>query len=294
MFWDKLIKNRKFNLNNFRNTKKHNIFANWSPYERGLTFHNYLIYNFLKTIPKLKLSKILKKLGNTELGNPPGITYNNKKVTFDDCWTIEELIFLNNKIKKNSNILEIGAGYGRSAQGILNNFEIRNYYIIDLKLTLKLSKKYLKKVLSKKNFEKITFFSFEDFNFDKNKIFQKEFKTFDLTINIDSLGEMPPPLIRKYLNFFKKFSKSFYSKNSIAKYRPKDLINHLNPSKKPPSYNLKLNLQKEIINIFDDREIKRCTKKAIINFNPDQNQFYFISKNSELINYYCHIFYYKK
>ena len=57
MFWDKLIKNRKFNLNNFRNTKKHNIFANWSPYERGLTFHNYLIYNFLKTIPKLKLSK---------------------------------------------------------------------------------------------------------------------------------------------------------------------------------------------------------------------------------------------
>ena len=294
MFWDKLIRNRKFNLNNFRNTKKHNIFSNWSPYKRGLTFHNYLIYNFLKTIPKLQLSRILKKLGNTELGNPPGITYNNKKVTFDDCWTIEELIFLNNKIKKNSNILEIGAGYGRSAQGILNNFKIKNYYIIDLKLTLKLSQKYLKKVLSKKNFEKISFFTFEDFNFDPNKIFKKEFDTFDLTINIDSLGEMPPSLIKKYLSFFKKFSKNFYSKNSVAKYRPKDLINHLKYSKKPPSYNLKLNLQKDIINIFDDQEIKKCTKKAIDNFNPDKNKFYSDSKNSKLINYYCHIFYYKK
>jgi hypothetical protein len=105
---------------------------------------------------------------------------------------------------------------------------------------------------------------------------------------------MPPSLIKKYLSFFKKFSKNFYSKNSVAKYRPKDLINHLKYSKKPPSYNLKLNLQKDIINIFDDQEIKKCTKKAIDNFNPDKNKFYSDSKNSKLINYYCHIFYYKK
>ena len=53
MFWDKLIKNKEFNLSNFRNTKKHNIFANWNPYKRGLTYHNYLIYNFNSLIPKI-------------------------------------------------------------------------------------------------------------------------------------------------------------------------------------------------------------------------------------------------
>ena len=46
LFWEKQSSNRKFNIKNFRNTKNHNIFANWSPYSRGLTFYNFFInYN---------------------------------------------------------------------------------------------------------------------------------------------------------------------------------------------------------------------------------------------------------
>ena len=303
MYWDKLIKNKKFNLSDFRNTRKNNFFANWNPYKRGLTYHNYLIYNFINLFPKKEFLKFHKRLGNTNIGNPPGIMFSKRKVTFDDCWSVEELFFLKDKIRKNSNILEIGPGYGRTAHAIINSFDIRVYFVIDLKLTLKLTKKYLKKVLSKKNFEKVKFICFEDFDFNQNK-FDKmisyslekknKFKKFDLILNIDSFGEMEPFLIKRYLNFFENLTKNFYFKNTVAKYKPCDLVDHLNGKKIPPAYNLKLNLQKKVINVFDDVKIKKYSYKTATLYNPNRKKFNFILKTSQLINYYCQSFYFLK
>ena len=303
MYWDKLLKNKKFNLSDFRNTRKNNIFANWNPYKRGLTYHNYLIYNFINLFPKKEFLKFHKRLGNTNIGNPPGIMFSKRKVTFDDCWSVEELFFLKDKIRKNSNILEIGPGYGRTAHAIINSFDIRVYFVIDLKLTLKLTKKYLKKVLSKKNFEKVKFICFEDFDFNQNK-FDKmisyslekknKFKKFDLILNIDSFGEMEPFLIKRYLNFFENLTKNFYFKNTVAKYKPCDLVDHLNGKKIPPAYNLKLNLQKKVINVFDDVKIKKYSYKTATLYNPNRKKFNFILKTSQLINYYCQSFYFLK
>ena len=303
MFWDKLIKNRKFNLSDFRNTKKNNIFANWNPYRRGLTYHNYLIYNFINLFSKKKFLKLHRKLGNTNIGNPPGIMFDKRKITFDDCWSVEELFFLKDKIGKNFNILEIGPGYGRTVQAIINSFDIESYFVIDLKLTLKLTKKYLKKVLNRKNFKKVKFICFEDFNFSQNKFYKimsyylgkkNKLKKFDLILNIDSFGEMEPFLIKKYLNFFKNLSRNFYFKNTIAKYRPCDLVAHLNKKKNPPAYNLKLNLQKKTINVFDDNKIRKYSYKIAMLYNPNRKKFNFTTKNSQLINFYCHIFYFLK
>ena len=151
--------------------------------------------------------------------------------------------------------------------------------MIDLKLTLKLTKKYLKKVLSKKNFKKIKFICFEDFDFNRNK-FDKimsyglekkvKLKKFDLILNIDSFGEMESFLIKKYLNFFEGLSKNFYFKNSVVKYKPRDLIDHLNGKKNPPTYNQKLNLQKNVINVFDDNKIKKYSYKTAMLYNPNK------------------------
>ena len=89
MYWDKLLKNKKFNLSDFRNTRKNNIFANWNPYKRGLTYHNYLIYNFINLFSKKKFLKLHRKLGNTNIGNPPGIMFDERKITFDD-WIFKQ------------------------------------------------------------------------------------------------------------------------------------------------------------------------------------------------------------
>ena len=108
---------------------------------------------------KKKFLNFHRSLGNTNIGNPPGIIFDERKITFDDCWSVEELFFLKDKIRKNFNILEIGPGYGRTAQAIINSFDIRSYFMIDFKLTLKLTKKYLKKVLRKENLFKLFFYS---------------------------------------------------------------------------------------------------------------------------------------
>ena len=60
LFWDNHSSGRKFNLKNFRNTREHNIFANWSPYQRGLTFHNFLI-NYYVNENKKAFIKFKKK-----------------------------------------------------------------------------------------------------------------------------------------------------------------------------------------------------------------------------------------
>ena len=99
---------------------------------------------------------------------------------------------------------------------------------------------------------------------------KSELKKFDLVLNIDSFGEMEPFLIKKYLNFFENLSKNFYFKNTIAKYKPCDLINHLSGKKNPPTNNLKLNLQKNVINVFDDNKIKKYSYKTAILYNPNR------------------------
>ena len=302
MFWEKLLKNRKYSLNNFRNTEKHNIFANWNPYKRGLSFHNYLIYNFIKLFSEKKIINLHKKLGNTKLGNPPGILFKKRFITIDDCWTLEEMMFLEKIIKKNYIVLEIGAGYGRTAQGILNSFKLEKYFIIDLNINLQLAKRYLKKVLNKTNFDKIVFLSFEKFDFNQTKFEDllkkytklKKHNKIDITINIDSFGEMRPKLINQYLSFLKNISISFYFKNTVAKYKPRDLINHLAKNNKPPKYNMELNFQKKIINVFDDEQITKYTKISNKNFNPNDKKFKCKSINSKLINFYKHSYFYLK
>ena len=149
LFWQKFSKNRNFNVSNFRNTKKHNIFANWSPYERGLTFHNLLI-NYYVENNKKKIINFKKKINNLKIGNPPGIYYDNKyHISYDDCLSFEEFNFLSGHINKSKSItiIEVGPGYGRTVELMIKNFNVNKYVIVDYKEILLLTKKYLKKIL---------------------------------------------------------------------------------------------------------------------------------------------------
>ena len=100
LFWDNYSSDRKFNLDVFRNTKKNNIwFANWSPYQRGLTFYNFLI-NYYVNQNKLPFIKFKKNLNNLNIGNPPHIFFNEKfYISYDDCVSFEEIFFLKKYIK---------------------------------------------------------------------------------------------------------------------------------------------------------------------------------------------------
>ena len=270
LFWEKQSSNRKFDLKTFRDTKNHNIFASWSPYTRGLTFHNFLI-NYYVNNNKKKFLKFKKSINNLNIGNPPGIKYENKfNITYDDCVSFEELKFLtkNFQNKKLKNIIEVGPGYGRMVETIIKNFKVKNYVVIDYKNILSLTKKYLYKVLKKKDFRKIIFLNFESFQFKKNFFVSNyNIKEFDLFFNSDSFHEIEKKVIKKYMNYFSQISNNFFIKNAVAKYKPKDLINHLNMIKVPKNIKT-LGLCNEEINIFDKKKIMNQSKKFLKRYNP--------------------------
>ena len=145
LFWQKHSSNRNFGLNTFRNTKKHNIFSNWNPYLRGLTYHNLLI-NFYVNQNKKKFIKFKKTINNLNIGNPPTVFYDNKYfISYDDCLSFEEISFLSKYIKTKNflNIIEVGPGYGRMVEVIMKNFNVNKYFVVDYKSILVLTKKYL-------------------------------------------------------------------------------------------------------------------------------------------------------
>ena len=193
LFWEKKSLNRNFNINNFRNSKKHNIFANWSPYSRGFTYYNFLI-NYYVNQNKLAFIKFKKNLNNLNVGNSPHLFLNEKyNISYDDCLSFEEISFLKKYFKTKSflNIIEIGPGYGRTAEYILKNYNIKKYVCVDYKDVLTLTRKYLKKILNKNLYNKIIFCEFKNFNFKKN-FFIKTYniENFDLLINSDSFHEI--------------------------------------------------------------------------------------------------------
>ena len=107
--------------------------------------------------------------------------------------------------------MEVGPGYGRMAETIIKNFKVQKYFVIDYKNILILTKKYLSKVLKKKDFQKIVFLNFENFLFKKD-FFKKEhnIKKFDLFFNSDSFHEIEKKIIKKYLNYFSSISNYFF------------------------------------------------------------------------------------
>ncbi len=270
LFWEKQSSNRKFNINSFRNTKKHNIFANWSPYSRGLTFHNFFL-NYYINNNKKNFIKFKKKINNLNIGNPPGITYENKfKISYDDCVSFEELSFLRKNFNNRNlkNIVEVGPGYGRMVEVIIKNFDISKYIVIDYKNILILTKKYLSKVLNKSELKKLEFLNFEDFRFRQN-LLKKKFKIseFDLFLNSDSFHEIEKNVIIKYQDYFSAICSNFFIKNAFGKYKPKDLINHLSKSKVPKKIR-NLGLCCEEVNVFDNKKKLFLTKQYLKKYNP--------------------------
>ena len=284
LFWERQSYQRKFDIKKFRNTNNHNIFANWSPYSRGLTFYNFFI-NYYVNNNKEHFIKFKKKINNLNLGNPPGISYENKyKISYDDCVSFEELKFLKKNFKKKSikNIVEVGPGYGRMVEVIIKNFDISKYIVVDYKSILVLTKKYLSKVLSKIEYKKVEFLNFEDFSFKKD-LFKNEFEIdkFDLFINSDSFHEIEKNVIRKYQAYFSPICSNFFIKNAFGKYKPKDLINHLSKNKIPKKIK-NLGLCCEVINVFSNKEVSYRVGQYLKKYNPYKKSKKTISQISEI------------
>ncbi len=89
-------------------------------------------------------------------------------------------------------ILEVGAGYGRTAYVLLNVFPESHYTIVDIEPALSISRWYLSSLFPT---DRLTFLS-------PDQLGSLPARAFDLALSISSLQEMTPAQVEAYLSFF--------------------------------------------------------------------------------------------
>ena len=155
------------------------------------------------------------------IGNPPYIIIDGKRVTLDLMVSLNEYCLLKRFIDLESinSILEIGAGYGRTAYVILKHLPRARYLICDIPPALYLSKTYLEQCFP----EKKSVFIPSDLGDEEIKQIIKQndlifflpdlldkIESVDLFLAIDCLHEMKKDVIDSYITTAERITDYFY------------------------------------------------------------------------------------
>lgn len=230
----KIDQNKFWKEINEKQLSPENIEAEFENFKSSPINHKLALFNpavngvrYLKTVNFLLASTLsehertlLANTKNRDLGNPLSIQYDGLSVCLDYLQAAKEADFIDRACSLDSSqIVEIGAGYGRTSHTLLSNFDIERYCIVDLPNALQLSSRYLEAVLEPTLFRKLDFISVAEFN-------PAQMGSFDLAINIDSFAEMDKEVVHEYLAFIDAHSAAFYVKNPVGKYLDKSLDGH--------------------------------------------------------------------
>ena len=270
--WDSLAKNQFAKIDgsflaNFREPgNANNRLAAWDPFDKSMRYFKFLLFHQIQKKDREFFSNYAK-IGLTSLGKP--ITINSpsgEKINIDHFFAIEEYTFLNANIKfdRIGHVVEIGAGFGRTAQALIKlAAKIKKYTIIDIPKVLTLSATYLENVLNKDEFSKLEFvnaLSLSNGNYKLSNI--------DLVINIDSFQEMPAETIRYYFQHVINNSRFFYSKNTVGKYTPELVgLYDMDPNQMLDVFSLGFSV--DVIDIFNEAELTTARQKHVKQYCPE-------------------------
>ena len=255
------------NLSNFRKSGNiNNRISAWDPQEKSVRYFKTLLMKFCSDLDvdfsknDLDFYKFVSQIKKQNLGSPITVNYSQLKLSIDYALSMEEILFINEHMHNISNILEIGAGFGRTCHSFLSTYShIKQYIICDLPEMLNFSSMYLKEVLSKKLFEKILFI-------ENDKI--EKIEQVDLTININSFQEIQKNVVKNYMKVISTKSSFFFCKNPICKYHP-EVIGLEIKNKKEYENALSLGLCNDVADIFNNVEMKSVQQKYIKSYKPE-------------------------
>lgn len=269
--WDSLAKDKfakidEAFLSNFREPgNANNRLAAWDPFDRSMRYFKFLFFHQIQAKDESFFANY-EKIGPTNLGNP--VTLNapsGTRLNLDHFFSIEEYTFLNANLDfgKNGHVVEIGAGFGRTAQALIKLVaNIRKYTIVDIPEVLSLSQSYLRKVLDEDEFAKLEFV-----NAFELKQGDGPSDAVDMVINIDSFQEMPAETVRFYFDRFIKNARYFYSKNAVGKYRPESVgLYGVNEEQLLDVFSL--GLSTDVIDIFDEAALEKARGKHVEQYRP--------------------------
>jgi putative sugar O-methyltransferase len=269
--WDGLAKDKfaridESFLSNFRAPGNANSrLAAWDPFDTSMRYFKFLVAHQIQTKDALFFSNYAR-IGETALGNPVMLEGpSGEAINLDHLLSVEEYTFLrkNLSLEKIGHVVEVGAGFGRTAQALVKLTEtIKKYTIIDIPEVLSLSSKYLEKVLNNEEYAKFDFVNAQALTDGR-----RDFYPIDLVINIDSFQEMPRQTVEYYFDKVVNGSRFFYSKNAVGKYRPES-IGLYDVDDKQLFDVLTLGLSTDIVDIFSERELSTARRKHVEQYRP--------------------------
>jgi hypothetical protein len=175
-------------------------------------------------------------------------------------------------------IIEIGAGFGRTAHVLIEKMEkLESYVIFDLPEMLEVSRVYLETILNESQFKKITFTSSIDFD---------EISHFDLAIQIDGFQEMQSETINTIYSQFFSRADFVYLKNPIGKYLPVSAGLEVDLLNVP----LDLGRSLDVLDIWNSNEVEPKYKLHLETYRPVLHQLLH-SKPDRLFPHYIHSIY---
>lgn len=292
--WDSLAKDKFANIDesflaNFREPgNANNRLAAWDPFDRSMRYFKFLLFHQIQAKDSSFFSNYAK-IGLTSLGNPTTLNApSGEAINLDHFFFIEEFTFLNANLNfdKIDNVVEIGAGFGRTAQALIKLVgNIKRYTIIDIPEVLSLSHSYLEKVFSKDEFAKLDFVNALLLPKDIHDL-----QSVDLVINIDSFQEMPKETIRFYFERIVSKARFFYSKNAIGKYRPESVgLYDVNEQQLLDVFSL--GLSTDVIDIFSERELVRARQKHVEQYRPSKQYTIIAQEPLGIFPYYQNVLY---
>lgn len=199
--------------------KKHKYFS-WA---QSLSY-NFLTYMLYEYVSRNDLIHLLDNLNEPKEGNPPELYINNKLISQDLANSVLEFkSIMDSGIDRGGikTIIELGAGYGRTAYVFLKLLPDVRYFIVDIPPALYIALNYLsnsfkhKKVFGFKRFKK---YSEVEEEVERSNIafflpYQLELlpnKTADLFINISSLHEMRLEQINYFFNEINRLTRKYF------------------------------------------------------------------------------------
>jgi putative sugar O-methyltransferase len=292
--WDSLVRNQFAKIDasflaSFREPgNANNRLAAWDPYDKSMRYFKFLFFHQLQA-KNTEFFANYAKIGPTSLGNPVVImSTSGQSINLDHFFSIEEYTFLDANLNTGElrHILEIGAGFGRTAQALVNLFEnVEVYTIVDLPEVLALSRAYLGQVLEATKFAKLRFV-----NALTLEAGQEGISTVDLVINIDSFQEMPRQTIEYYFRRFIDSAGYFFSKNAIGKYSPESVgLRGIDESQLLDVFSLGLSTR--MIDIFNPADLALARTQHVDDYRPNASFTVVAQEPLGIFPYYHNVLY---
>jgi putative sugar O-methyltransferase len=200
--------------------------------------YNLITALLISYVQRLGGGPLLSCLEEPTLGSPPYILWEGKRVSQDILNSILEYITVSQHCDLNqlSRIVEIGAGYGRTAYCFLNLSPSLKYVICDIPPTLYVSQTYLSQMFPQKKIFK--FRPFQDFKQIEEEYSRADLvfltpdqldkipdKSVDLFMAIGCMQEMKRQMIVDYFHQIDRLSSRFYFKSTEVTVTTDETVN---------------------------------------------------------------------